>query len=249
MAGEPWRLDWSHGTAWVEPVGAMLAPVEFKLEDGRTVQPFSLFPWHDEPVADGERPLSGLVARGRGDWNCLPFGLARPRDQLVEQWREYHADGSDGPAHGACAHTAWELVDRGADWIELLFRGAAGSPIRTMRRRIRAVSGRAAIRCELSVDVSSRCRMPIGVHPTVRLPMTPGALELRPGRFRFGRTFPGRYEHGFGVFAIDRSFSRLAAVPGRDGGPIDARRLPFRTLCRRRCSIVWDRRPIRAAES
>ncbi len=86
---------------------------------------------------------------------------------------------------------------------------------------------RPAVDLELRIHIRTACRLPIGLHPTFRLPQTNGAATIEPGRFDHGRTYPGTVEDGAALFAIDRSFAALDAVPARAGRMIDASRLPF----------------------
>lgn len=223
----PWRLDWSHGSLYVEPVGAMLGPVEFRLDDGRVVQPFDVFPWADEPAAPGSEPITGLLARGRGDWPCLPFGYVFPRDQLAPAWLPYYSEADEGPAHGHCANEPWTLVEHGPARIVCTFDNPPDAPIARLTRIIEPVPGAAAIRCELVIEARRACRMPLGLHPTLKLPAEPGAFEIRPGRFAFGRTFAGLFEPGASRLAVDAVFERLDAVPDVDGGTLDLTRLPL----------------------
>ncbi len=71
------------------------------------------------------------------------------------------------------------------------------------------------------------CRLPIGLHPVFRLPAEPGGAHLELGSFRVGHTYPHDVEPGMAVFAANRSFRDLAAVPGRAGSNIDATTLPL----------------------
>ena len=75
--------------------------------------------------------------------------------------------------------------------------------------------------------IKGACRLPLGLHPTFRLPAKPGAARIGPAAFTEGRTYPGTVEPSAPLFAIDRAFSSLQAVPGRVCVSIDASRLPF----------------------
>ena len=66
--------------------------------------------------------------------------------------------------------------------------------------------------------------LPLGLHFTFALP-APARIE--PGPYRAGRTFPGTVEPGASLFAIDREFPSLHAVPTRDGGTHDATAVPL----------------------
>ena len=99
-----------------------------------------------------------------------------------------------------------------------------------MKRLVRTITpdpNAPAVDIELRIEVRGACRLPLGLHPTFRLPTEAGAARIEPAAFAEGRTYPGTVEPSAPLFAIDRAFSSLNAVPGRDGGSIDASRLPF----------------------
>jgi len=214
-----WPLVWSHGRGAVEALGGMLGPVHFAMPGGGSAQPFAVFPWADEPLPANQQPLTGLMARGRGEWPCVPFGLNRDPDEL----------GWDHPIHGEAAHAEWMRIDGGASdaRIRLRFDADAACPIERLEREVRGVEGRAEVECELVVHVRAPCRLPIGLHPTLRLPARAGALRVDPGAFRFGRTFPREVEPGADLVAPDREFTDLAAVPRASGGTLDLRAFPL----------------------
>ncbi|MDE2457412.1 MAG: hypothetical protein KGL43_27795 [Burkholderiales bacterium] len=216
-----WPLRWSHGSGFVEAVGAMLGPVEFRLPDGRGVQPFAVFPWADEPLPADEQALQGLMARGRGEWPCVPFGLGPGAGAETLGW--------DHPIHGDAAHAAWQRVDDGRDAsrIDLRFDAPQTGPLESLERSVRGVDGRAQVECRLVVRVRADCRLPIGLHPTLRLPARPGAMRIEPGSFRFALGHPGEVEPGADVLAPAQEFQSLAAAPRRGGGELDLSHLPL----------------------
>ena len=99
-----------------------------------------------------------------------------------------------------------------------------------MKRLVRTVTpdpNAPAVDIELRIEIKDACRLPLGLHPTFRLPTETGAARIEPAAFAEGRTYPGTVEPSAPLFAIDRAFASLKAVPGRDGSTIDASRLPF----------------------
>jgi hypothetical protein len=228
MMSNEWYLNWSHGSATVNALGGMVGPVEFALPDQRRARPFSIFPWHNEKPALDEPERSPLLSHARGDWFCAPFGIARPdADGMDPDWQSVFKPEVKQRAHGTAAHSRWRLSDRGDDFLEVIFDEFPQGPLKSVRRRVTANPQAPAITCEIEVEVSQSCRMPMGLHPTFRLPMMPQTLQLKPGEFRFGVTFPGRFEQTSPLFASGQRFSKLTAVPTRDGGVVDATKLPF----------------------
>ena len=69
--GQPsWVVRSSHVHACLTRLGGHLGPVSFRL-GGRTVSPFSVAPWAEEPEARETIPLLRAL---RGDFFCAPFG-------------------------------------------------------------------------------------------------------------------------------------------------------------------------------
>lgn len=214
-----WPLVWSHGQGWVEAMGGMLGPVNFRLPDGKKVQPFAVFPWADEPLPADQQPLTGLMSRGRGEWPCVPFGINS--DASKSNWQH--------PIHGASAHGLWRRIDNALNPAEIRLRYScpASGPIENLERHVIGVDGDTTIACRLIVHVRRPCKLPIGLHPTLRLPVRQGALKLNPGQFRFARSYPSEVEPGADIVAADQEFADLAAVPRRNGGSLDLGSYPL----------------------
>ncbi|AIV73849.1 hypothetical protein X994_6546 (plasmid) [Burkholderia pseudomallei] len=215
-----WTIEWSHGQANVQVLGGMLGPVWFQMPDGRIVQPFAVFPWTNEGTPPGERPLTGLMAGGCGEWPCVPFGVGTA--VADSEWRP--------PIHGESAHHAWVRVDDGRDpsCLALRFRCGAAGPIEMLERQIAGVPGAAAIQCKLTVHVRWPCLLPIGLHPTLRVPARPRSLSLLPGDFEFAMTYPREVESGADLLVSGTVFSDLSSVPARNGGAVDLTAYPLR---------------------
>jgi len=214
-----WPLVWSHGRGTVEATGGMLGPVYFRLPKGQEVQPFAVFPWAEDVPPPGQTPLDPMLARGRGEWPCVPFG--RNPDP--------HALGWQHPIHGQSAHAIWNRVDdaRHLTQVQLRYTYPDDCPVRELERHVWGIEGEAAIGCRIIVRVRSACRLPIGLHLTLRMPTQAGALQLHPGRFTYARSYPEAVEPGADILAPNQSFASLAAAPGSDGGAIDMSRFPL----------------------
>lgn len=214
-----WPLIWSHGDGAVESLGGMLGPVHFRLPDGTTAQPFAIFPWADEPLPAAQQAVTGLMSRGRGEWPCVPFGVGPGGSEL----------GWQHPIHGDAAHGLWQRIDGAPDDASMRLRFDCGpeGPVDSLERHLSGVPGEPQIDCELIVRVRRRCELPIGLHPTLRLPTRLGALQLDPGTFQFGRTYPHEVEPGADIVAPGHGFSELSAVPRHSGGTVDLRRFPL----------------------
>src|ERR1700726_3555606 len=90
---ETWSITWSHGRATVHAGAGALGRTDFRLDDGRTVDPFYEAPWlgRAEPV---DPPV---MANLRGDWACIPFGHPYGREEgLTGAWAKAAATALDG---------------------------------------------------------------------------------------------------------------------------------------------------------
>jgi hypothetical protein len=215
-------LSWAHGRVEVQSLGGMAGPISFRLPDGREVQPMQLAPWADEP---GTADLPGILRRLRGEWPCVPFGADAPRD-MPAGWA---ADGMtfDGATvpHGHGAHVDWQFLEPAPDAITLVCDYPDIHPIKSLHRTLRPDPERTAIDITLTVRARRPCRLPIGLHPTFRLPES-GKVELVPPAFGVGRVFPMAVDASSRLLP-DAVFLALDAVPAIDGGTISLTRLPL----------------------
>ena len=219
-------LGWAHGALTVQRLGAMLAPITFVVEGGRQVSPMHVAPWAGKP---GTEELPGILRRLRGDWSCAPFGYAVPVADASAAWAPLLGEPEPGEElHGHSSNVDWTWMDTGDGSLALGLDYPAGSPIVRTERRIRPDPDHPAVDIEFTIEVREACRIPIGLHPTFRLPRQAQAARIEPARFVEGRTYPGTVEPAGPLFAIDQGFSDLAAVPLRKGGgAFDATRVPF----------------------
>ena len=223
MTMSEWALRWDRGSLVVQSLGAMLLP-RFDLPDDRSIAPLATPPWAREPRTPGQ-PL--CVEFMRGEWPCIPFGLAGPSPEVAPRWRPFFSEAAEGPLHGPGSNLHWSLLDRSPRHLSLRVDYPAEHEIAWVERRLSVADGRAAVDCELAVMARRDARLPIGLHPIVRLPRRSGAARLRLGAFKFGITCPYRFEAKGSVAGLDRRFTDLARVPAADGRPFDLSRYPL----------------------
>ncbi|WP_421723138.1 hypothetical protein [Bauldia sp.] len=218
-------LGWAHGCLTVQRLGAMLAPVTFLLPGGRQVSPMHIAPWADEP---GGGDLPGILRRLRGEWPCVPFGYTVPADGFTPEWAAQIKPGApDEAPHGHASNAEWEWTEVGPTEIRLGLDYPGSSLVARVERTVTPDPDAPAIDLTFQIAVREDCRLPIGLHPVFRLPSAVGGARLEPGAFSDGHTYPGTVEPEAPLFARDREFDSLTAVPGRDGGAIDASLLPL----------------------
>lgn len=216
-------IAWAHGMASVQALGGMLGPVTFLLPDGRQVSPLHVAPWFDDPIRHAQPPI---LRELRGEWPCVPFGADGPR-VLPTGWSD-GGDSFDGAQvpHGASSNTEWVFTRSDARTISLTCDYPDAHPICRLTRTIAADPIAPALNITLGIEARRPCRLPIGLHPTLRLPLA-GSAHLLPPAFREGRVFPLDVEPGQGLLDPGACFTDLAAVPVRGGGTLSLATLPL----------------------
>lgn len=212
-------MEWSHGRALVSSVAGMLREVELRLP-GRAFAPFAQAPWHDDAsVAELPGHLRTLGAEFIG----LPFGSAGLPIDAGPEW-----NGSPlppQPPHGIVADGDWSVVEAGPERIELAIELPDSSDIARVERVVSGRPGSAALDLELRVHARRPTRVPIGLHPILRLPTRARELELGIA-FDEGLTYPGSLDPSTASMPRSR-FRDLRLVPARSGGTLDLSRLPL----------------------
>lgn len=218
-------LGWKYGALTVQRHAAMLAPITFLLPNGRQVSPMHVAPWAEEPIA-AEQP--GILQRLRGEWPCVPFGYAVTDPTAPAEWARLNGPSEpDEEIHGHSSNHPWTWEEGAGRSLTLSIDYPAGSPVKRLVRTVSPDRNASAVDIELRIEIKDACRLPLGLHPTFRLPTKAGAARIEPAAFAEGRTYPGTVEPSASLFAIDRAFASLDDVPGRGGSNIDASRLPF----------------------
>lgn len=215
------HLQWSHGSARVLTMAAMLADCTFQVA-GRGFSPFARAPWMDH---GGKGHLAVLG----GDFACLPFGIGRATTG-PPKWAAIMSGPTAGPIHGPAAEEEWSVLEASDTAIRLRLDYPAASPVLWVERRIAAVPGVAGLQCSLMIHARQRAVISVGLHPILRLPDQPGRLRLL-AEFDFGLTHPG-----YGAM----EFSRLEEV-GLDHVPLHPRRDLNAQLCGMRGPLraIW----------
>ncbi len=223
-----WTIQSRFVRARVQSLGAMLGPAWFALPN-MEVQPFAIAPWAEDCSAEHQR-LPGLLKRLRGEWPCVPFGIERDCNQLPSAWQP--AANAGAPLellpHGRSSNVEWQLATLKDDRIELVLEYPRPHPIKLLRRVVAASTSRPELTLSLAIEVRAPCALPIGVHPTLRLPVEPRRAVLELGRGARLWTSPVPVDPAIARFTPDVRGVRLDRVPLRDGAHEDITRLPLR---------------------
>jgi hypothetical protein len=180
------------------------------------VDPFFTAPWWTE--ADSE-DLPRILKVLRGDFFCFPFGGGE--------------DGSHGitcPPHGQTANDPWDFQaldgnDSGST-LELAMDLDAGGRV---LKRISVKTGEPVIYTEHRVEGFTGS-IPLGYHPTLKLPDRAGAgiIDMSPPVTGF--TTPERFElpeaRGYSRLALGAEITDRKKAPTMDGSSVDITRYP-----------------------
>ncbi|MFP6561248.1 hypothetical protein WJ542_23520 [Paraburkholderia sp. B3] len=213
---EGWTLAWAHGEATVQALGGMLAPVRFDLGPGHSVTPFRPAPWGD----DARWP--GLLRALRGEWPCLPFGMARAPRGLPAGFET--RDAADGWDHGYGANHLWRCMEQTAHRLTLAIDYPAEADIESLERTIDADPDAPALVVSVTVRARRPVVLPFALHPTFAVPAEGIEVLACPHRRIHG--YPVAPEPGVSRVVSNSTFASLAALPTATG-PLDATRLPL----------------------
>lgn len=215
-------LAWAHGVVSVEALGGMIGPTLFVLPDGRPIAPFHVAPWASE--ATGE-DLPGILQRLRGEWPCVPFGDDGDRPAMGE-WPGSQADGSvDAFPHGYASNHRWQFAGD-EEAITLSIDYPQDHDIARLTRRVIPDPEGAALDFELEIAVRRDCTLPIGLHPTFRLPRAVGSMRIEAGADIIGMSFPVAVDAS-SIFRQGAVMTPWNRVPLLDGTELDISLVPL----------------------
>jgi hypothetical protein len=222
-AGGPWRLAWDHGSAELQSLGGMLGPVQLRLGGGRELDPMHVAPWSGMTRADS---LPGVLRRLRGEWPCVPFGRSDLPEGLPPGWTTHRPD--DAWVHGYSANHRWHCVEATPLRVHLAIDYPDSSPIARVERVVAADPNAPALDISLKVMARTAVRMPVGLHPTFRLPPSPGRVKVLLGAHEGITSYP---TNGAGSTSRLQPDTRSASLSGMAAidGTLDLGLLPLST--------------------
>jgi len=214
--GQPsYTLSGSHVKTFITVQGGHLT-ARFKTGN-REINPFFIAPWWDEaPVKDEDEIIRVL----RGDFFCFPFG-----------GNEEPYEGIKYPVHGQTANANWDFVsfskednareislkmdlDNNRGTVEKYIRVDDGSPVIYSRHIVKNYSG----------------KMPIGHHPTLKLPDRTGCGIVDISEPVDGFTTPVAAENpengGYSRIKPGARITDRSRVPCIDGSVVDITHYP-----------------------
>jgi hypothetical protein len=218
------RLSTGRARAVVSTTAGMLLDASFTL-DGVEHRPFARAPWLDAP---GNEDLDGQPGHLRvlgGEFVAVPFGSVGAPEPISPEWSGVVPAASPLRPHGPSADDEWMIVESTGDSVILALDYAEPSGIRRLERSIRIREDAPALDFSLTLHARRPVDTAVGLHPILRLPTTPGALELAV-EFERGFTYPGPVWPGAGPTRPGQTFSSLDSVPAH-AGTVDLSRLPL----------------------
>lgn len=216
----PWRLSWAHGSAEVQALGGMLGPLQFRLDDERELDVMHVAPWSGLTRASG---LPGMLRRLRGEWPCVPFGRADQPSTLPPGWQLRSAD--DSWSHGYAANHRWQCLHADAGRVQLAIDYPPESAVARIERTVAVDPNAAAIDIALTVWARRPARLPVGLHPTFRLPPAARRVRLQLAHHAGIQSYPALATDAVTRLQPDTHSPALSALAGIDG-PLDLGHLP-----------------------
>ena len=181
------------------------------------ISPFFIAPWWKEAPGENQDEIINVL---RGDFFCLPFG---GNDEEYEG-RKY-------PVHGETANSCWDFIS---------LKEEEKTRELVLQMKLEGMKGRVEKHITLAKDepvvyslhriIGFSGRVPIGHHPTLKLPETVGSGIIDMTRPLEGFTTPSPVEkpsnRGYSRIAPGRKIRHMRSVPCMDGSHIDITRYP-----------------------
>ncbi|PWU13093.1 MAG: hypothetical protein C5B50_20030 [Verrucomicrobia bacterium] len=213
--GQPsWRIATPEVEAFVTETGGQVGPVTFRVK-GKAIQPFSVAPWAEEPVAPTLPPMLEVL---RGDFFCLPFG-----GNATPYRGERH------PPHGETANRRWKLESHAPERLHLSLRTRTRKGLVDKFVVLRA--DQSAI-YERHVVSGMTGPMSFGHHAMLKLPDNEGSGRISTNPFRQGWVVPESLEkpeaRGYSCLRPGAAFKSMERVPTQTGNYTDLSRYPAR---------------------
>ena len=199
-----WWLNGANVELFLTEQGGQHAPVNFRLDNGKSVQPFYLSPWQERKPDLSAIPLLQYL---RGDFFCLPFG-----------GNAEAVDGHQYQCHGETSACAWKLASavRNDSAVHFEFMQDGRVLPTHVRKHIELRDGQSAL--YLIHEVTGvEGKMPYGHHAILKMPSAKERMYFSCGKFDLGMTptsifsDPANWEYQF--LASGEEFSSLEALP------------------------------------
>ncbi|MCL3778134.1 MULTISPECIES: hypothetical protein [unclassified Actinomyces] len=170
-----------------------------------------------------QAPGDPLLGHMRGDFLCVPFGMQPDPQRLPEPWRA-HAGSPTAWPHGYAAAHEWQVVAATDSRAHLALKYPQEDDVASVTCLVVALED--GIEVTDTITVRRAARLPLGLHPILRLPTEVGAARLVLPGARSLRTQPVPPEPS-SLLKAGAVFHDLAAAPLAAGGTDDLTHLPL----------------------
>jgi len=222
-----WTFDWGSVRGEVAALGGMLGPVWFTLSGGHLAQPFAVAPWADDPP-EKLNALPPILRQLRGEFPCVPFGVAEARTDLPDQWMD-GLDPSMPPAdefaHGYSTNHKWHLLEQTDTTITIGIDYPEDHVVSCLKRRI-SLDDDLRIKIDLHIEMRCDAALPLGLRPIFALPAQTGAAHLSIPSLQSVRSFPVPVDEA-SQCKPDETADKLTHIRTKDGVMLDVTRLPL----------------------
>ena len=199
-----WLMTGTNVELFLTEQGGQHAPGSFRLDNGKTVQPFYLSPWQERKPDLSSIPLLQYL---RGDFFCLPFG-GNAEAVCGHQYQ----------CHGETSACDWHFVSENRADSSTVFEFAQeGKVLPThVTKRIELKDGQSALYLKHTVTGFDG-KMPYGHHAILKMPAANEKMYFSCGKFDLGMTptsifsDPANWEYQY--LASGEEFTSLEALP------------------------------------
>lgn len=215
-----WTLHTEKIKLVVQPLGGMIAELEFKTEKG-IISPLITTHWANKPNAE---KLPPVIRNMQGEWFCLPFGAPAAPPTLPEHWKVADANPQFNNLHGHCANGEWGLENQAENSLSISFEYPENHPIKKV---IKHFFLKEKLSVEVEVLPKEDCELSVGIHPVFKLAEEAEKTKIKIENYGFAYSFPVDFEAGVSTLKPDTKFEALEKAPTKEGNVLDLTRLPF----------------------
>lgn len=197
--------------AEVSAAGGILSSLRKLLNPDSSTELLYIAPWLNETSQDTDMPP--LMQRLAGEWVGVPFGCVSQDDALFLS----HAP------HGLPVNGEWDFITSTLHDVVMRYNYPEAYPLSHLERRIALTND--GVDFALTVFARRECCFPLGLHPIFPLGEAAGEVEIVASGG--GLVYPQAVEPGISRLMPGARFTRLHAVPMKEGVDLDISHLPL----------------------
>lgn len=187
-------------SAGVRGLSGALVDLEFDL-GGRLFRPLAAPPWDGAPEFASNPPAAHLTVIG-GEWPCVPFGISA----------------HDPVKHGHGTDSFWQLVASDHRHAHLAIDYPERHAVARLERTITLSDALPRVDLTLTIHARRAARMPVGLHPNLAFPATPGSLRITPAPYVEATTARAARGPSTSALAPDQMIAADGTTRLKDGG-------------------------------